>query len=135
MAPGSKKWTLRRSTYTVAAVFISRIAMTMGRSRALVYAAVLALASALAMGRLVEIPANNPLGVLGYFVPYFLIALAWLCIDILTHDCTHTGTEEETGLLDMNLLKTIKTGPEPDEEKPDEDKQEQPKSYCPQSRV
>lgn len=102
--------------FIVAAVLISRIAMTMGRPRALMYAAALAIATAIAMNRLTEIPANNPLGALGHVVPYLLIALAWWCIDVLTHDCTHTGAEEETGLLDMGLLKSIKSGQSGDEE-------------------
>jgi Ca2+/Na+ antiporter len=93
--------------FIVAAVLISRIAMTMGRGLALMYAAVLAVVTLIAVNRLTEIPITNSLGVFGALVPYLLVALAWWCIDVLTHDCTHTGATEETGLLDFGLLKSI----------------------------
>lgn len=89
--------------FCVAAVLISRIAMTMGRPRALAYAAGLGFATLLALNRLVEVPAGNSLGAVGTYLPYLLVVLIWWLADFLTQDCTHTGTSDEAGLLDFGL--------------------------------
>src|SRR5262249_49331798 len=107
--------------FVSAAVLISRIAMTRGRGLALIYAAALAFATALATNRLVDIPSNNALGVFGLFLPYLLILSAWWCIDILTHDCTHTGSDQEAGLLDLGIVKSAAKPPEDEDEEAQKD--------------
>lgn len=119
--------------FIVGSVLISRIAMTMGRGRALAYAFALGAATILVLGRFVETKTSGPLGAIGAFVPYLAVGLIWWCVDLLTYDCTHTGGENESGLLDLGLLKKTPAEPEADDAAgADREKGGKPKSWAEQ---
>ncbi len=90
--------------FVMAIVLITRISLEGNRAGAWFYALLLAFVTMLIILRFVEIPKDGPLGPFGQFLPFIIMALIWWSADRLTKDCTHSGDENEAGLLDFNLI-------------------------------
>lgn len=96
---GTLQWVL--FFFVVAIVLIARIALTMDQLRAIAYGVALALVTALAINKFVEVPKTGLLGPASFLIPYALLGIIWWCAHILTKDCTYTEeSSDDTGILD-----------------------------------
>lgn len=96
---GTLQWVL--FFFVIAIVLIARIALTIDQARAIAYGVALALVTALAINKFVEVPKSGILGPATLVVPYALLGIIWWCAHILTKDCTHTEeSSDDAGLLD-----------------------------------
>jgi len=108
--------------FILAAVLIGRISIEMGLQYAMMYAAPLALVTAIAINRFV-IYEGTRLAAYGWLINLGLMGLIWYCAHKLTWDCTVVDEGQDSsgeGLLQRLGLDKKKGGPPPEPEKPAE---------------
>jgi hypothetical protein len=108
--------------FIIAAVLIGRISIEMGMEHAMMYAAPLALVTAIAINRFV-VYQGTALAAYGWLINLGLMGLIWYCAHKLTWDCTVVNEDQDAsgeGLLQRLGLDKKKGGPPPEPEKPAE---------------